>query len=177
MKCVTHHEQPPCSIQTQCNPTIFTVAMLRVKLRKGVRIRKHLGRLFKRNLMLVRVPLRFVGSHSNWYSYGSATIPFSDTPLKTSQRPKYRRPLHFPRILLGGPQVGNEKSDFLIRISHFLIRKSDFLIADETWHATTAKVRQSRHTCKPVAQCLTFSLAAASRRHRIPKSGWETRRR
>ena len=105
--------------------------MLRVKLRKGVRIRKHLGRLFKNNLMLVRVPLRFVRSHSNWYSYGSATIPFSDTPLKTSQRPKYRRPLHFPRILLGGPQVGNEKSDFLIRISHFPIRKSNFLITDE----------------------------------------------
>jgi len=34
--------------------------MLRVKLRKGVRIRKHLGRPFKRNLMFVRVPLRFV---------------------------------------------------------------------------------------------------------------------
>src|SRR5206468_13099069 len=41
LKCVTNHEQPSCSIQTQCNPAIFAVAMLRVKLRKGVRIRNH----------------------------------------------------------------------------------------------------------------------------------------
>ena len=57
LKCVTHDEQSTGLIHPQCNPAIFTIAVLGVVLRERARIRKDIDRFFKGNFVLSRVSL------------------------------------------------------------------------------------------------------------------------
>lgn len=54
---MTHDEQSSRLIHPQCNPAIFTIAVLGVVLRERLRIRKDLDGFFKGNFVLSRVAL------------------------------------------------------------------------------------------------------------------------